>query len=75
MKFTKQWTALMAVPGVVLMSWPAYFTFAAVRTISGMIINVIPQVGGYPGVVVNSAILGFSDVTKFATWDAVKSGC
>lgn len=71
-KFAQQWGGLLNVPMQTLMQWPAFFSFALVRTGAGMVINAIPNVGGYPGMILNYGILGFSDVVKFVTWDNVK---
>jgi len=63
---------LKEIPMVTLANWPAYFSFAAVRVVSGTVINMIPNLGGYPGVIVNAGIAGFTDVVKFVTWEKVR---
>jgi len=72
-KFMAQWGGLASVPMQTLMQWPAFFSFAVVRTAAGMVIRAVPRFGGYPGLIVEYGILGFSDVVKFVTWDAIKA--
>jgi len=67
--FSKQYSGLLEVPGAVAMNWPTFFSFAVVRVVAGTAINLIPNVGGYLGMVVNAGVTGFGDVVKFATWD------
>ena len=71
-KLYSQVNAVKGIPGTVLIFWPAWFTFSFVEYIEGMILNVIPPVGGMAGTVVNAGLRGMTRVVQMVTWDAVK---
>ena len=73
-KVYQQVNVVKGIPGSVLMYWPAWFTFSFVEYVEGMIINLVPQVGGAGGVVLNAGLRGMTRVVQMVTWDAVKAG-
>ena len=64
---------LKSIPGTTLTYWPAWFTFAAVEYVEGIIIQVIPDVGGPVGMLVNAGLKGMTRVVQMVTWDAVRA--
>lgn len=73
-KIYAQANVVKSIPGSVLMYWPAWFTFSFVEYVEGMIINLVPPVGGMAGTVVNAGLRGMTRVVQMVTWDAVKAG-
>lgn len=64
---------IMAIPGVVMANWPAFFSFALVDYVSRTVFAMVPEGGGgATGLVMRAAKSGARDVVKMATWDAVK---
>ncbi len=68
-----QWGRIMSIPMVVVSNWPAAFSFAVVDYVSEMVFRNIPRTGGFAGMIVGNFVNGARDVTKMATWDAVKN--
>lgn len=68
----QQVNVVKAIPGSVLMYWPAWFTFSFVEYIEGMVINLVPQVDRTAGTLVNAGLRGMTRVVQMVTWDAVK---
>lgn len=70
----EQANVLKAIPGVALSFWPAWFTFSIVEYVEGVIIQVVPDVGGPVGMVVNAGLKGMTRVVQMVTWDLVRTG-
>lgn len=69
----RQFEALKKVPSTIYTNWPAVFTFPIMELVEGVIFQAIPNVGGYAGLIVNSALRGTAQVARMALWDAIKS--
>ena len=73
-KVYEQVNVLKTIPGTTLSYWPAWFTFAVVEYVEGVLIQVIPDVGGPVGMIVNAGLKGMTRVVQMVTWDAVRTG-
>jgi hypothetical protein len=72
MQFWSQLEKIKNIPGRVIANWPAYFSFALSDYAVAMIVGVTPAIGGPVGTVINYGLVGFRDVAKQVTWEAVR---
>lgn len=70
----EQANVLKAIPGTAISYWPAWFTFSIVEYVEGVIIQVVPDVGGPVGMLVNAGLKGMTRVVQMVTWDLVRNG-
>lgn len=68
----QQFNIIKSLPGTVTTYWPAFFTFTAVQYATSMIMSLVPDVYGTPGIILGAGLNGARNVINFATWDAVK---
>jgi hypothetical protein len=71
-KMATQFEGIKAIPGTVFANWPAFFGFAAVNYISGMVLRLLPRVDGLPGLVESAAISGMVQVIDHVTWEKLR---
>ncbi len=67
----KAWfTTIQLVPKIAMDHWPTWFAFAATEMVSGLVLGMVPRVGGLGGTVVDAAVHGAQKSVQFATWEA-----
>ena len=68
----QQVTAVQNIPGKFLMNWPAFFGFAIVNYVGGMVFSLVPALGGTLGMLENALITSAADVLRMTTWEEVR---
>ncbi len=72
----KLWAQVEAIKGIpckILLNWPAFLSFGLIDWAATAIIRGVPGMTGVSGEILDIALNGFRDTTKFVTWEAVKS--
>lgn len=72
-KIGDQWVGIQAIPSRVFANWPAFFSFGLVNYVTSMIIDAVPNLGGYAGLVERAAIGGARDVITMVTWESIRN--
>jgi len=65
--------AIMMIPSRVFANWPAFFSFGIANAAAQTAISAMPAVNGPVGMIINYGLLGFRDVVKQVTWEAVRN--
>ncbi len=75
-KLYAQLEAIKGIPMKVICNWPAFLSFGLIDWAATAIIRGVPGMTGTSGEILDIALNGFRDTTKFVTWEAVRgSGC
>lgn len=67
-----QLEGIKAIPGAVLMNWPAWFGFSLTNMAAGVVLRMIPQLGGTVGLVEQAAVSGMVQVIDHVAWEKLR---
>jgi len=67
-----QLEGIKAIPAAVLMNWPAYFGFFGVNYAAGIVLRMIPQLGGAVGLIESAAVSGMVQVIDHVAWEKLR---